>query len=288
LRSKKVNTTRVFKYKKDERASWQRDQLVIEEPLEMRVTFWVGDQQLRKNLSVTMRTPGDDFALTAGFLFAEGVVHEKGELLELNYCLKEAEDRNDSEQHFNIVNAHLRKGLELDMDRFLRHFYTSSSCGVCGKASLEALALQGVSDILSDDILCSVEVLELCRQRLEKAQETFELTGGLHAAALFDKSGELICLREDVGRHNALDKLIGTLFLRGFDAFHESILLLSGRSSFELVQKALVAGIPIVAGVGAPSSLAVDLAKRFGLTLLGFLRQERCNVYSNKQRISFL
>jgi FdhD protein len=235
-------------------ASEQPDVVAAEEPLEVRLQ-WQDEAGLNlKSIAVTMRTPGDDFDLAMGFLYGEGILDRREDVADVAYCL----DLDiEEEQRRNIVTVTLAPGLVFDLSRLERNFYTTSSCGVCGKATLEALEVQGCDVLTSGP---GVDFATVCGlpKRLRQAQEVFETTGGLHAAGLFTPAGELIALNEDVGRHNALDKLIGGQFFAGKLPLDESVLLLSGRCSFELVQKALRARIPVVASVGAPSSLAVD------------------------------
>jgi len=227
-----------------------------------------------------MRTPGNDFELAAGFLHGEGIIHSAEDVVDIAYCLD-----TPAEQAFNIVSVTLRPGLGFDLDRLERHFYTTSSCGVCGKAALEALEVQGCT-ALPDGPSVGAGVICGLPQTLRRAQAVFEKTGGLHAAGLFDLDGRLLSLREDVGRHNALDKLIGEALLEGRPPLTERILLLSGRASFELMQKAAVARVPIVAAVGAPSSLAVEVARGFNLTLAGFVRPDGFNLYAGAERLA--
>jgi FdhD protein len=235
-----------------------------------------------QTVAVTMRTPGNDFELAVGFLHAEGVIGSRDDVAQVSYCV---DPGLDAEQQYNIVNVALRAGAMPDLAPLERHFFTTSACGVCGKASLEALQMRNCPSIPAGPEI-PVETLYRLPDRLQAAQGIFRKTGGLHAAALFDPAGELIAAREDVGRHNALDKLVGWSLLEGRLPLHDCILLVSGRTSFEILQKSVVAGIPIVCAVSAPSSLAVDLAREFGITLVGFLRGERCNVYTGRQRIS--
>lgn len=258
----------------EERAQPYSDELVTEEPLEIRLL--AGKQ--RRTLAVTLRTPGQDFELAAGFLFAEGVVRSREAIRRIAYCTDP-----DEAQRYNIVNVELRgEGLP-DLGQLERHFYTTSACGVCGKAGLERLKLRGQRP-LEDASRVRAEVLAHLPEKLRRAQGLFERTGGLHAAALFDLEGELLAVREDVGRHNALDKLIGWALLEGRLPLRERVVLVSGRASYELCQKALAAGVPILAAISAPSSLAVELARQFKLTLVGFLR-ESFNIYSHPERI---
>lgn len=259
----------------DERA--RPDYLATEEPLEIRL---VAGGQTHK-LAVTMRTPGADFELAAGFLYGEGVIGDREDISRITYC---ADPDIDLEQHFNIVNVELGSRATPDLRSLERHFYTSSACGVCGKASLEALQVRGCP-VVQGGPEVAPSVIYLLPERLRAAQGVFESTGGLHAAGLFSSEGELLCLREDVGRHNAVDKLVGWALLAGRLPLSDLLLMVSGRSSFEIMQKSLVAGVPVVCSVSAPSSLAVALAREFNMTLIGFLRQQRFNVYADNQRI---
>ncbi|MEH2166287.1 MAG: formate dehydrogenase accessory sulfurtransferase FdhD [Nostoc sp.] len=248
------------------------DHLTTEEPLEIRLV------PFQKTVAVTMRTPGADFELAAGFLYSEGVVSRREDIRRISYCV-------DGEQRHNIVNVELRDGLIPDLQPLERHFYTSSACGVCGKASLEALRLRGCP-VISSGPTITPEIVYSLPDKLRAAQGIFTATGGLHAAAIFDAQGQLLNLWEDVGRHNALDKLIGTALLSDELPLNNCIVLVSGRSSFEILQKSTTAGVPIVCSVSAPSSLAVSVAKEFGITLIGFLRGERFNIYTGLQRIN--
>lgn len=247
------------------RAEALSDCVALEEPLEIRVG--------QKSLSITMRTPGHDRELAAGFLFTEGIVRDRAEIESLTPCKSP-----------NVIRAELPR-VSVTSDR---HFYMTSSCGVCGKASLEALMVKGIPPVAHNSPVVTRAILYGLPEKLREAQAVFERTGGLHAAGLFDAEGSLLCLREDVGRHNAVDKVVGAMFLEGRTPLAQSLLLVSGRASFELVQKAVVAGIPMLVAVGAPSSLAVELAKRFGLTLVGFLRDGRFNLYSGEWRVEGL
>jgi len=251
------------------------DHLVTEEPLEMRVNAGGVDHQI----SVTMRTPGNDFELAVGFLATEGVISARSEVDQVRYCVG-----GPAEQQYNIVTVALRTGVAFDAERLRRNFYTTSSCGVCGKASLEALAIHTAVSIPAGPVV-RASVLSGLPGRLREAQKVFERTGGLHAAGLFEADGTRIAVREDVGRHNAVDKLVGWMMLEGGFPAGERILAVSGRASFEIMQKALAAGIPIVAAVSAPSSLAVDVAEQYGMTLAGFVRDGSLNVYAGTRRI---
>lgn len=256
------------------------DLLAIEEPLEIRIGFGPLEDRQQKSLSVTMRTPGHDFELAIGFLFTEGIIQHLDQVESVKYC----EDVGKQEEKGNVVRVELKPEVSIDFEKLQRHFYTSSSCGVCGKSSIESVRV--VCQSLSDGFSISASLIHQLPNTLRKAQTVFEYTGGLHAVGLFNKTGELILLREDVGRHNALDKAIGAMVLKKQVPLSEYTLLVSGRASFELVQKAAVAGIPVLAAVGAPSSLAVALAKESGMTLIGFVRHERFNIYCGDQRIT--
>jgi FdhD protein len=253
------------------------DTLATEEPMEIRLL--AGD--VKQTVAVTMRTPGADFELAAGFLFGEGIVSSTDDVAKISYCV---DSDIDAEQRYNIVNVELRGNRGYDLRPLERHFYTTSACGVCGKASLEQLELRGCPVIPPGPEVTAQTIYGL-PEKLREAQGLFDATGGLHAAALFDKNGELITLREDVGRHNATDKLVGWALLERRLPLSDHIVMVSGRSSFEILQKCLTAGVPIVCAISAPSSLAVDVAKGFGMTLVGFLREGRFNVYAGSDRI---
>ena len=232
-------------------------------------------------MSITMRTPGNDFDLAAGFLFTEGILQDSRQIQRIHWSKSDGNPRRAS----NSVTVELAAGVEIDFARLERHFYTSSSCGVCGKASIEALGMQGCPVLPRDSPQVERAVIHRLPEILRSQQAVFERTGGLHAAALFNAAGDLVLLREDIGRHNAVDKLIGSEMLANHTPLHQHLILVSGRASFELVQKALMAGIPILAAVGAPSSLAVETAQRFNMTLVGFVRGGRFNIYSGASRI---
>jgi len=258
------------------------DALAVEEPLEIRLVFCDGASIKQKSISITMRTPGHDFELAVGFLFTEGILRSPDDVANVRHCGPPAGDLKLR----NVVRVELRPHVPVDLGRLERHFYTSSSCGVCGKTSIAALEVASTQCLTLDGPIIAAEAVHALPDALRRAQDVFEHTGGLHASALFDTEGGLLGLREDVGRHNALDKLIGAELFAGRLPLSQRILLVSGRASFELVQKSLLAGIPIMAAVGAPSSLAVELAKRYGMTLLGFVRNRRFNIYCGAQRIA--
>ena len=260
----------------DGSARVRSDALATEEPMEMRLI----SGGARQTVAVTMRTPGADFELAAGFLYGEGIVSTPDDIEKISYCV---DADVDAEQRYNIVNVELR-GHDHDLRSLQRHFYTTSACGVCGKESLEQLELRGCPAILPGPKIAPETIYSL-PEKLREEQGLFEATGGLHAAALFDAEGNLLALREDVGRHNATDKLVGWALLEGRLPLSDHIVMVSGRSSFEIMQKCLAAGVPIVCAISAPSSLAVDVARRFDMTLVGFLRGNRFNVYSGSERV---
>jgi FdhD protein len=250
------------------------DTVAAEEPLEIRLGGTA--------LAVTMRTPGDDFDLVHGFLATEGVIQGPDDVAGLRYCDSvDADGRNT----YNVVDVDLAPGVPLPDTGLERNFYTSSSCGVCGKASIDAIRTRTAYPVQGDPVSFSAEMLLQLPERLRAAQQVFDRTGGLHAAGIFDATGELLVLREDVGRHNAVDKVIGWAVRENRIPLSGTVLLVSGRASFELTQKALMAGIPALAAVSAPSSLAVELAEEVGMTLVGFLRGDTMNVYAGAQRI---
>lgn len=277
----KAQKSQVFVYRvtEDLRAENEPDFVAIEEPLEIRLGFTEDGKTLHKAVSITMRTPGNDFELAAGFLFTEGILNSKNQISDIKHCGKFPALQN-------TVRIDLQRDVRINFKKLERHFYTSSSCGVCGKSSLEALAT-GASPIARKDFpKIPAQIINSLPEKLRQSQSVFDKTGGLHAAALFDVEGNLVDLHEDVGRHNAVDKLIGARFLRSETVLEDKILFLSGRASFELLQKAVMGQIPVIAAVGAPSSLAVGAALEFGVTLVGFVRDNRFNVYTGAERIA--
>jgi FdhD protein len=251
------------------------DQLAIEEPLEIQLQFGAADNRLQKTISVTMRTPGHDWELAAGFLFTEGIIRNNQEIL---FIEQDGHDKNKM-----VVG--LQENADPNLQKLERNFYTTSSCGVCGKSSIDAIKTISAYTNEPDAICLKADMFYSLHDIVRERQAIFDTTGGLHASALFDMQGNFLMLREDIGRHNALDKLIGTALLNEQLPLSNNILLLSGRASFELIQKASMAGIKLITAVGAPSSLAVELAKECNITLIGFLRDERFNIYSGEQRI---
>ncbi|MEU5545288.1 formate dehydrogenase accessory sulfurtransferase FdhD [Streptomyces sioyaensis] len=261
--------------------STRPDTLVAEEPLEIRLGG--------KPLAITMRTPGDDFALAAGFLVSEGVLARADELTHIVYCAGATDSEAGGANTYNVVDVRLADGVPVPDITLERNVYTTSSCGLCGKASLDAVRTRTRWPLdTGPDTPVRIEPATLAAlpDRLRAAQRVFERTGGLHAAALFTADGELLDIREDVGRHNAVDKIIGRALQEGRLPLSSSVLMVSGRASFELAQKAVMAGIPVLAAVSAPSSLAVDLATETGLTLIGFLRGSSMTVYAGAHRLA--
>jgi len=242
------------------------DRLAIEEPLEIRLG--------RSPIAITMRTPGHDAELAAGFLLTEGIIKKVEDIAGVT---------EPGPRLPNVISLRLRRGVRFDRDRLNRYFHSTSSCGLCGKTTLEAIGVKVKA--VSSDLRISPAILYALPERLREAQETFDETGGLHAAALFDAGGKLRFLREDVGRHNAVDKVVGAALRSGDCTLDRHLLMVSGRASFEIMQKALAARIPVVAAVSAPSSLAVALARKFKMTLVGFLRGKSCNIYAGAERI---
>ncbi|SEH37908.1 formate dehydrogenase accessory sulfurtransferase FdhD [Chryseobacterium culicis] len=268
-----INQIEIIKVK-DNLSFAYTDDVSVEEPLEIRVSYHEGGQLEFKNISVTMRTPGNDEELAAGFLFTEGIISGKQQIK--NIYFSEACAKNKE----NIIIVELTEGFIPDLMKTERNFYTTSSCGVCGKGSIESIrTVSAFQHHKKGNTTVTLETLYQLSGKLQAFQNNFSATGGIHASGLFDAEGNLLALREDVGRHNALDKLIGHALSADMLPLHDKMLVLSGRASFELIQKAVMAGISTVAAIGAPSSLAVDLAKEFDITLVGFLRDNRLNIY---------
>ncbi len=271
----------ISKVSGDKRSSCD-DHVAVEEPLEVQLSSKTAGAAAAKSIYITMRTPGHDKELALGFLFTEAIVSSFDEVSEISHT---GESDPDSGLR-NVVRIELKPDIDVDVGRLQRHFYTTSSCGVCGKASIEALYVTGVRSLKNKGATYGRELVATLPHKLLEQQRLFSQTGGLHAAAAFDEQGELVDVREDVGRHNAVDKVIGTLLMHNDIPADNMGLLVSGRASFELVQKALVAGIPTLIAVGAPSSLAITLAGKYGMTLIGFLRGSGFNIYTGAQRIS--
>jgi FdhD protein len=260
----------------------RQDEVAVEEPLEIQLCTSQASGAAAKSISITMRTPGNDAELALGFLFSEGIITNETWIVSVEHC-----GEPDPETGVrNVIRIGLNADAAVDLTRLERHFYTTSSCGVCGKASLDALRVAGQRSLKHAGTSFPREMLTAMPDRLRQRQQVFSKTGGLHAAAVFGPDGEIVVVREDVGRHNAVDKVVGALLRQHRLPAHGSGLLVSGRASFELMQKALVAGLPLLAAVGAPSSLAVQLAREFDMTLVGFLRRDTFNVYAGSERLT--
>jgi FdhD protein len=258
------------------------DRVAVEEPLEIRLGYATPEGHTASSISITMRTPGDDAELAVGYLFSESIIQCSGDILSVEHSGPVAPDTGSH----NIIRIDLAAHVDVDLDRLHRNFYTTSSCGVCGKSSLDALRIMGAEPLDDASGKFTKEVLIAMPAALRSQQRAFEQTGGLHAAAAFNSQGEILVVHEDVGRHNAVDKVIGSLLKRDQLPASDLGLLVSGRASFELMQKTLIAGIPLLAAVGAPSSLAVQLANEFNVSLVGFLRDDTFNIYSAGERIT--
>jgi FdhD protein len=270
----------ISKVSGDQRVA-RADNVAVEEPLEIQLAAATADGAAAKSVSITMRTPGDDAELAVGFLYTECIIQSGAQIASVEHCGARDEDTGLR----NTIRVNLIPDVDVDLDRLQRHFYTTSSCGVCGKASLEALRVTGQASLAENAASFRREVIVTLPDKLAERQKVFTKTGGLHAAAVFDQAGEILILKEDIGRHNAVDKVVGALLLEDRLPAGELGLIVSGRASFELMQKTLVAGIPLLAAVSAPSSLAVQLANEFGMTLIGFLRGGNFNIYAGESRV---
>lgn len=259
----------------------ERDDVAVEEPLEIQLSSPTAGGSAAKSISITMRTPGEDADLALGFLLTEGIIESAAQVSSVAHRGESAPDTGAQ----NIIRVEVCPDVDIDLKKLERHFYTTSSCGVCGKTSLEALRVTGQSSLAHCTVRFARDLITTMPERVRNRQRVFSKTGGLHAAAVFDSQGKIIVVKEDVGRHNATDKVIGALLQAGALPGNTYGLLVSGRASFELMQKALVAGFPLLAAVGAPSSLAVQTAKEFDMTLVGFLREENFNIYAGPERI---
>lgn len=278
----KPESTKQFEIVKFEssKIQTQYDSVIVEEPLELRLVFGPTDNRRTRSLTVTMRTPGHDDELAVGFLTSEAIVSNSTDILDI----RQTESPQNDQTPTNTVEVELAPDVDFELSKLQRHFYTTSSCGVCGKASLDAIRADCVSPVKSERKIDAQLVCQLPSQ-LKHQQDLFRQTGGLHAAGLMSAESEWIAIREDVGRHNAVDKLIGSQLLSNNFPLSDFVLVLSGRASFELLQKSLLASIPVVVAVGAPSSLAIELAREFNITLLGFASANRFNVYSGLHRV---
>ena len=278
-----VTPVRVLRLQAEQHAPDMRDDLVVtEEPLEIRLGHGPAGDRRQISISVTMRTPGHDLELALGFLFSEGLIRSQDDLAHFDHCTQV----QHPDERGNVVKAELKAHIAFDAARLQRHFYSTSSCGVCGKASIAALEAQGCGTIPDSGHRWNAATIYALPERIRAQQVVFRHTGGIHSAALLSADGQTFLLREDVGRHNAVDKVIGAQLALGRLPLQDHCLFLSGRAGFELIQKAAVAGIPLVASIGAPSSLAVATAERYGITLLGFVKDDRLNVYAGAERIA--
>jgi FdhD protein len=281
MANRRTQSLTIKKYS-DGKFDFISDSLAVEEPLEIQIEFGAKENRVRKSISVTMRTPQHDADLAIGFLFTEGIVAAYEQIKSVGPNLDE-----DGKVNINAILVVLDFEVEVDLKKLERHFYTSSSCGVCGKSSIEAVKMNNFPALPEDSPPFQISKIHFFPTLLKARQTVFKKTGGLHAAALFDTNGKLHLLREDVGRHNAVDKLIGAALSAGLFPMNNFLIMVSGRVSFELVQKSIMGGIPILAAVGAPSSLAVQLAEEFGMTVLGFVKNDKFNIYSHTQRVVF-
>lgn len=282
MRSEKVATVAIRRFDGSNFRN-KNDLLVVEEPLEIRLGFGEPENRQQKSIAVTMRTPGNDLELAAGFLFGEGIINQKSDIMRIDHC----RDAGQQENPQNIVRVELTPDISPDLQQLERHFYTTSSCGICGKASIEAVRATGCELLPEAVPQVDLDLLLALPEKLKQSQTAFRHTGGLHAAGFFSVTGELLWIYEDVGRHNALDKLVGAALFSNKLPLPEGVILVSGRGGFELIQKTVRAGGQIFAAVGAPSNLAVELARQFRLTLVGFLRENRCNIYTFESRICY-
>ena len=274
LKNNSIETLEIIKVKENG-SNPMLDEVSVEEPLEIKVRYGNDSEMKIKNLSVTMRTPGNDIELAAGFLFTEGIISELGQIKHIEHANTDCSRNNE-----NSIVVELISGFTPELMNVDRNFYTTSSCGVCGKGSIESIrTVSSFQTMSKQELNIDLEVLYQLSEKLRNYQDNFSSTGGIHASGIFDLEANLLGLREDVGRHNALDKLIGYFLLENQLPLRNKILVLSGRASFELVQKAAMAGIPVIAAIGAPSSLAIKLAKEFDISLLGFLGKNRFNIY---------
>lgn len=278
MQQQRVVSTKVIRKRGNEIGS-KDDLLAVEEPLEIRIVYGTENERKEDALAVTMRTPGHDFELALGFLFTEGIISSYDDVHGIKYC----EQVKTSAERGNVVKVSLHTTTKFDSSKLNRNFYTTSSCGVCGKGSIESLQVQCAT--IKSNLSITEDHLKTAPEKMRTQQDVFEHTGGLHAAALFNGKGELIRLREDIGRHNALDKLIGASLSNGEVPLSNNFVVVSGRIGFELVQKSITAGIPVLGAVGAPSSLAIELAREFGLTVAGFVKNGNYNIYNAEERI---
>jgi FdhD protein len=278
-----ITPVKLLKFSNNNTVQEVDDLVATEEPLEIRLGYGELENRQQKSVSVTMRTPTHDFDLALGFLYSEGIIQSYNQILSIKYCVDASKQATE-----NIVRVELKPEVKVDTKLFQRNFYMTSSCGVCGKASIEAVEAMTCEHNFTqsaENWELTPTFIQQLLQQMSIAQSAFTYTGGLHAAALFDKFGKIIFMREDVGRHNALDKVIGNALTQDL-VLNDKIVLMSSRASFELIQKVIMAKIPVIATIGAPSSLAIQTAQRFGVILLGFVKEDRVNVYSGGDSLS--
>ena len=272
----------VLRWEKGQFQPSRQDPLACEEPLELRLCWGPLEQSQTRSVITTLRMPGQDYELALGWLFAEGLIQQSADVVKMTYCL----GKNRAEQQYNILNIRLKPGLTPDLSKLERQTLSHGGCGLCGKQEIASLRQTLKPDLTATEPRLTPEDLTQLHARALREQKAFAQTGGVHAAALFSPEGQLLHLQEDVGRHNAVDKVIGAALMQGPWPLNRQILFLSGRAGFELIQRALMAGIPVVVPVGAPSSLALELARSYDQTLIGFMRSERFNLYSGAHRFS--
>lgn len=275
-----IDPLKIFRYSKGKLKSAD-DLVVVEEPMEIRLGYGSMDNRKEESIAITMRTPGDDFELAVGFLFSEGIIHNKKDILSVKYCFIGSQNQEDK----NIVRVELVPDMEIDLSKQKRNFFAHSGCGICGKASIDAVYKTINHKVIDSDIELTIKSLLQIPEKTLKHQVNFNNTGGIHSAAIFDSHNRMLAIKEDVGRHNAVDKVLGHYLLSDNPDLSNKILFLSGRMGFELVQKASMAHLPIVVSVGAPTSLSVKLGKELGMTLVGFTRENRFNIYCGEERV---
>ena len=275
-----IDPLKIFRYSHGKLKSAD-DLVVVEEPMEIRLGYGSMDNRKEESIAITMRTPGDDFELAVGFLFSEGVIQHKKDILSVKYCFTGTQNQEDK----NIVRVELIPDMEIDLSKQKRNFFAHSGCGICGKASIDAVYNTINHEAIKTDIELSIKTLLQIPVKTLKHQVNFNNTGGIHSASIFDSNNKMLAIKEDVGRHNAVDKILGHFLLSDDPDLTDKILFLSGRMGFELVQKASMAHLPIVVSVGAPTSLSVKLGKELGMTLVGFTRENKFNIYCGEERI---
>jgi FdhD protein len=275
-----IDPLKIFRYSHGKLKSAD-DLVVVEEPMEIRLGYGSMDNRKEESIAITMRTPGDDFELAVGFLFSEGVIQHKKDILSVKYCFTGTQNQEDK----NIVRVELIPDMEIDLSKQKRNFFAHSGCGICGKASIDAVYNTINHEAIKTDIELTIKTLLQIPVKTLKHQVNFNNTGGIHSASIFDSNNKMLAIKEDVGRHNAVDKILGHFLLSDDPDLSDKILFLSGRMGFELVQKASMAHLPIVVSVGAPTSLSVKLGKELGMTLVGFTRENKFNIYCGEERI---